>query len=225
MTAKRTAWAAFLVAAALIVAVHFLRTPLPAPDAAAEQQQSETVQGPQSGVAGSGSPTPGSEVDRSNGFAQPFPDHAQAPETAGPRQYERQTIAPPSVPEPDENDPAAVAEAFLTVYNTRSAETDKSWQETVPQWLTPDLAQQLPGVSNGALEGKAPTAVSAVAIKGNVEDWGPDTPLRWAHHADVTMYTQDNGTYVLAFRVRSQLTDQGWLINAVPLDSWHRIGT
>lgn len=223
MTAKRTAWAAFLVAAALILAVHFLRTPLAAPDAAAEQQQSETARSPQSGVAGSGSPASGSEVDRSNGFAQPFPDHAQAPETAGPRQYERQTIASPSVPEPDENDPAAVAEAFLTVYNTRSAETDQSWQETVPQWLTPDLAQQLPGVSNGALEGKAPTAVSAVAIRGNVEDWGSDTPLRWAHHADVTVDTQDHGTYVLAFRVRSQLTDQGWLINAAPLDSWHRI--
>lgn len=222
MTAKSTAWAAFLVAAALIVAVHFLRTPPPAPDAAAEQQ-SETAQSPQSSLEGSDSPTSASEVDRANGFAQPSPDHAQAPETAGPRQYERQTIVPPSVPEPDENDPAAVAEAFLTVYNTRSAETDKSWQETVPQWLTPDLAQQLPSVSNGALEGKTPTAVRAVAIKGNVEDWGPDTPLRWAHHADVTVDTQDDGTYVLAFRVRSQLTDQGWLINAAPLDNWHRI--
>lgn len=245
MTAKKAAWTAFLVCAALILAFYYLQVSAqtsaqtsaqaPASTQAAEGGAAAEDAGTDTGGdrGGDGQPeATGSEsdspagVDRANGFAQPYPDAPQAPEAsdpAPPKQYERQEITAPSVPAPDTQDPAAVAGAFLTVYNSRASETDQTWQETVQPWLTPDLAQQMPAVTNGALTGKTPTSVSAIEVGDNVEEWGTDTPLRWARYVQVTMGTQDQGTYLLEYRVRAQLTDQGWLINAAPLDSWQRV--
>lgn len=230
MTAKKAAWTAFLVAAALILVFYFLQYPrtVQTSDTGAPAQTSETAEAPRPQAAQSPetlqseSDSPAG-VDRGNGFAQPSPDAPQAPELATPMQYERQEITAPPIPAPDTQDPEAVASAFLTVYNSRAGETDKSWQDTAQPWLTPDLAQQLPLVTNGALTGKTPTAVGEIEIGENVEDWGTDTPLRWSHHVQVTVNTQDQGSYVLEYRIRSQLTDQGWLINAAPLDSWQRV--
>lgn len=212
MTAKRTAWAAFLIAAAVIVVVYLFKTAPPAADTHVSSEQSAQPRAVTS-----------AEVDDANGFAQPSPDAPQAPEGATPMQYDRQTITSAPTPTPSPEDPEAVAKAFLTVYNTRASETDKTWRTGTQQWLTPELAQQLPDTPNGAVQGKAPTAVEKIEVKGNVAEWGRDTPLRWAHHVNVTVATQDQGTYLVEYRVRAQLTEQGWLLNAVPLDSWQRI--
>lgn len=214
MSAKKTAWVVFLLVAAVIVIIYLARTMAPAAQTQADPEPTDTALGQH--------PAP-AQVDKTNGFAQPYPDGPQAPEQHTPVQYPRQTIASPPTQRPDAEDPAAVAKAFLTVYNSRDSESDRSWRATTKPWLTPELAQKLPTVPNGALEGKAPTSVGKVQIKDNVKDWGVDTPLRWSHQVEVTLHTQDQGTYLLDYRVRAQLTDQGWRINAAPLDSWHRI--
>ncbi|MBG6184732.1 hypothetical protein IWX65_002710 [Arthrobacter sp. CAN_A214] len=233
MTAKKAAWMAFAIGAVLILAFYFLQNTQGASQqagagaqtspAAADQKQAAAEDA--SDATATAEPTLDSPagVDRGNGFAQASPDAAQAPVQPTPAQYERQEITAPPVPTPDMQDPAAVAGAFLTVYNSRTSETDESWKGTTEPWLVPDLAAQLPLVPNGALEGKTPAAVRTVEVGENVEDWGIDTPLRWAHHVQVTVDTQDQGSYLLEYRLRSQLTDQGWLINAAPLDSWQRV--
>ena len=257
MTAKKAAWTAFLVGAALILAFYFLQNAqgastqagsgVQSKPAAAAQEQTEEA-GDAAGVSAATEATPDSPagVDRANGFAQAFPDADQAPPatqpatqdapaTPGadqaplatpeptPAQVERSEITMPPLPVPDMQDPAAVAGAFLTVYNSRTGETDENWKATTEPWLVPDLVTQLPLVPNGALEGKTPAAVRTVEVGENVEEWGIDTPLRWAHHVQVTVDTQDQGTFLLENRLRSQLTDQGWLINAAPLDTWQKV--
>ena len=217
MNAKKAAWAAVAVAAALILAFYFTN------------QNAGTQAGPESDKnSGSQNPAPEASpspavTDRGNGFSQPSPDAPQAPVQPTPVQYDRQEITAPSSPDPDPQDAAEVTRAFMTVYNYRESETDKSWQETAKPWLVPDLAAQLPTLTNGALEGKAPAAVSKVEIGENIKDWGIDTPLRWSRHVQVTTDTQDHGTYRLSYRVQAQLTDQGWLINSAQLDSWQRV--
>lgn len=252
MTARKAAWTAFAIGAVLILAFYFLQNTQSASTrvesgvqissaaaTAAAQEQTGQIEeaegGDASEAAATTEATPDSPagVDRANGFAQVSPDADQAPpatpdaaQASGqptPAQAERQEITAPPAPTPDTQDPAAVASAFLTVYNSRTSETDESWKETTQAWLVPDLVTQLPLVPNGALEGKTPAAVRTVEVGKNVEDWGIDTPLRWAHHVQVTVDTQDQGTYLLEYRLRAQLTDQGWLINASPLDSWQRV--
>lgn len=216
MNAKKAAWAAFAVAAALIIAFYFAAQNTDTKAGA----DSETTTGSQEPApAASASP----DTDRGNGFSQVAPDGPQAPSQPSPVQYERQEITAPAPPSPDIQDAAAVAEAFLTVYNYRESETDKSWQEASQPWLVPDLAAQLPDLTNAALEGKAPAAVSKVEVGENIKDWGVDTPLRWSRQVQVTVDTQDYGSYRLAYRVQAQLTDQGWLINTAQLDSWQRV--
>jgi hypothetical protein len=244
MTAAKAAWTAFAIGAILILTFYALQN-VPqnvqstAQDAGAgvqtsaaaeEQARDET----EAQAAATTEPTLDSPagVDRANGFAQVSPDADQAPPatpdtdasgqpTAAP--VERKEITMPPVPTPDVQDPAAVAGAFLTVYNSRMSETDESWESATEPWLVPDLITQLPLVPNGALEGKTPAAVRTVEVGENVADWGIDTPLRWGHHVQVTVDTEDQGTYLLEYRLRAQLTDQGWLINAAPLDSWQRV--
>ena len=217
MSAKKIAWTGFAVAAALILAFYFTAQNA-GTQAGADSATTEESQDP--APAASASP---SGTDLGNGFSQTSPDAPQAPEHPTPVQYERQVITAPSLPAPDTQDAAAVAQAFLTVYNYRKSETDTSWQEKVQPWLVPDLAVQLPNLTNGALEGKAPAAVSAIEIGENVKDWGVDTPLRWSRHVQVVVDTQDQGTYRLSYRVQAQLTDQGWLINTAQLDRWQRV--
>lgn len=218
MSAKKAAWATFAVVAALILAVYFAGQN-PATEAGADSDATAGAQDPAPSASASAS-----ETDLGNGFSQLYPDAPQAPVQPTAVQYERQEITAPVVPaELDTEDVAAVTRAFLTFYNSRESETDTSWQETVSPWLVPDLAAQLPTLTNGALEGKAPVAVSAVEIGENVKDWGVDTPLRWSRHVQVIVDTQDQGSYALSYRVQAQLTDQGWLINTATLDSWQRV--
>lgn len=245
MTAAKAAWTAFAIGAVLILAFYFTQPTTTDAQRAGEHTAPTTTQEPADAGQSSGSDTTGEAVDagepmgaagagvaggdspagidRGNGFAQGFPDADQAPVQPELAQYERHTITFPPAPTPDTQDPAAVAEAFLTVYNSRSSESDDTWQEDTQAWLVPDLAAQLQVVTNGALEGKTPAAVRAVQVGENVTEWGIDTPLRWAHHVQVIVDTQDQGSYALDYRVRSQLTEQGWLINAAPLDGWQRV--
>lgn len=244
MTAKKAAWTAFVVGAVLILAFYFLQSAqgsstlagsgAPTSPTAPAQEQADAEDQDASDTTATAQPTVDSPagVDRANGFAQVSPDADQAPPAPPdatqaaqptPAPSERRKITAPPVPTPDMQDPAAVASAFLTVYNSRTAETDEEWKDITEPWLVPDLAAQLPLVPNGALEGKTPAAVRTVKVGENVEHWGIDTPLRWAHHVQVTVDTQDQGSYLLEYRLRSQLTDQGWLINAAPLDSWQKV--
>lgn len=220
MTVKKALWTVFAVAAAIIVVVYFSQTTgqssnaEPTPETSATPKAQSTPQGP--------NPTP-AEVDRGNGFSQLYPDADQAPEQADEKKYEHKEIKPPTVPAVDPQKPDTVAQAFLTVYNSRSSETDQSWQETVKPWITPDLAEKLPTVTNGSLTDKTPAAVTTAKVGEHVNDWGADTPLRWSHQIQVTMDTQDHGTYLIDYRVQAQLTDQGWLINTAKLDTWQRV--
>ena len=220
MSAKKVAWAAFAVVAALILAAYFVGQN-PATEAGADSDSTAGTQDPAPAPSASASAP---VTDLGNGFSQLYPDAPQAPVQPSAVQYERQEITAPALPaELDTEDAAAVTRVFLTFYNSRESETDTSWQETVSPWLVPDLAAQLPTLTNGALEGKAPAAVSAVEIGENVKDWGVDTPLRWSRHVQVIVDTQDQGSYALSYRVQAQLTDQGWLINTATLDSWQRV--
>jgi hypothetical protein len=243
MTARKAAWMAFAIGAVLILAFYFLQntqgtstqaeSSAPTSSTATVEEQAEAGT-----VDATTEPTPDSPagVDRANSFAQVSPDADQAPPATPPATpdaeaagqpiaapVERQKITMPPVPTPDTQDPVAVVGAFLTIYNSRTSETDESWKSVTEPWLVPDLVTQLPLVPNGAVEGKTPAAVRTVEVGENVSEWGIDTPLRWGHHVQVTVDTEDQGTYLLEYRVRAQLTDQGWLINAAPLDSWQKV--
>lgn len=213
MSARRIGWSIFAVLAVIVVLVS--TASLWAPKLASEKPEptTEATQGAETAPP----------ADTRNGFSQPNPDGPQAVEQPTKPTYAQQSIAPLPAQHPDHEDPKAVATAFLKVYNSRASESDDRWEKATRPWLTPDLASQLPQVPNGAVADKTPTTVSDVKIKGNVEDWGTDTPLRWSHYVQVTMRTQDQGTYHLNYRIRQQLTDQGWLINAAPLDDWQRV--
>lgn len=221
MTIKKTALIVFAVAAVVILAIYYFQSTAQRTNAGPSTETTASVEKPKTAQGGSQSPD---TVDQANGFSQPSPDADQATELATPLQYKKQTITAPAMPKPDMQKPATVAQAFLTIYNSRSSDTDVSWQETVKPWLTPDLAEKLPTVPNGSLTGKAPAAVTAVKVGDQVKDWGIDTPLRWSHNMQVTMATQDQGTYTINYRVQAQLTDQGWLVNTAKLDTWQRVG-
>lgn len=220
MTIKKAFWAVFAVAAAVIVVIFFVQNTAPKTGAESSPETSAAAQA--QGTAQSVSTAPAA-VDEINGFSQTNPDAAQAPDLATEKQFERKNITAPSVPAVDLQKPASVTEAFLTVYNSRENETDQSWKETITPWVTPDLAEKLSAATNDALAGKTPAAVSAVKVGEHVSDWGSDTPLRWSHQVQVTVDTQDNGTYKLDYRVQAQLTDQGWLVNTAKLDTWNRV--
>lgn len=220
MTAKKTAWAVFAIAAALILVIFFSRTAAQSSNAGSSPETSAATTGQQ---PGQDSKENAAAVDRGNGFSQPSPDADQAPQLGTPMQYERQEITAPPVPTPDTQDPAKVAGAFLTLYNSRTSETDQDWKTTTKPWTTSILAQELHATANAALTGKAPAAVSKVKIGDHIKEWGADTPLRWSHQAQVSVATQDQGSYLLEYRLQAQLTDQGWLINAAKLDSWQRV--
>lgn len=221
MTIKKALWAVFAVAAAVIIVIFFVQNTAPKTNAGTSPPTATAAQAQSTPQGVSATPA---EVDQANGFSQLYPDAEQAPELGTDKAYEHKNIKAPSVPAVDVQKPASVTEAFLTVYNSREGETDQSWQEKIKPWVTPDLSEELSEASNDALAGKTPAAVSAVKVGKHVADWGSDTPLRWSHHVEVTVDTQDNGTYLLQYRMQAQLTDQGWLVNTVKLDAWNRVG-
>lgn len=154
---------------------------------------------------------------------QPHPDHPQAPVAAEGHSYDPQQIEQPKIPDPDRQDPASVANAFLIAYNSRTDEKDTGWEETVEPWVTEGLNQELDTDGNKALEEKYPTAVKKVEVGDQIKDMGVDTPVRWSHRAKVTVATEHEGTYAITFKVREQLTESGWKLNTAAVDSWKRV--
>lgn len=219
MTMKRSLWIIAGVIA-VILAVTFIGQISPQTKKSQPSDQSSSEDAGQSKEASSPTQTP---QDPDNKFAAPNPDHAQAPSSYQPAGHDHQEITEPKTPTPDQQDAGQVAEAWLTVFHSRKDHIDDSWQKTGKNWVTPDMMNAAKQMDNGAIEGKTPTAVSKVEIKGNVEDWGIDTPVRWAHYVEVTVKTADDGDLVVKTRVRQQLTDQGWRINASTIDSWQAV--
>lgn len=226
MSAKKIAWVVGGILAVIVLLTFLARTapteePAPndsSPSATAQKRErtEETTTSPAAST-----PPPGED----NAFVDPDPTGPQAVEqpTGVAPTHKHQNVVQPKTPTPDQQDPEAVAKAWLTIFNSRTSEQDQGWKTTGKPWLTEPMLQGAADMGNQGLKGRYPAAVSKIEVKEPVEAWGPDTPIRWAHYVEVTVKTEDHGTMLLKYRIREQLAEQGWMINASPLDSWQTL--
>lgn len=151
-------------------------------------------------------------------------DHPQAPEISDPSLQPRtetsRSVEPAATPSVDTNKPSSVAEGFMIAYNSQQSGDDDTWEEKTKKWAQPELIEALSRKKDGPLSELSPTAATSVEVKGNVSEWGRDTPLRWAHHLTVTVDTSTDGTYLIDYRVRAYKTDSGWVVNSASVESW-----
>ncbi|WP_237189260.1 hypothetical protein [Rothia nasimurium] len=135
--------------------------------------------------------------------------------------YTHQTITQPTPTENlDRNNPEAVAREVITLYTSRTAHTDTTYQDQIRPLITDNLAQEIGPHLPPFDPNTYPIAIQEVHLGDNIKEWGIDTPARYSHYATATINTATHGTYTLNYRTAAIKTPTGWTITDLTIDSW-----
>lgn len=157
-----------------------------------------------------------------NGIKVAYPDTDQAPErpTETPS-YPTQDITQPTPnPNLDRNNPQDLATEVITLYTSRTSNTDTTYQDQITTYLTEDLKTEIFNTPLAPFNDTYPIAVQNVTIGKNIKEWGIDTPARYSHYATATIATSNHGNYTLDYRIAAIRTQNGWTITDLTIDSW-----
>lgn len=158
-----------------------------------------------------------------NGISIAYPDADQAPErpTTTPSYLTQEITQPTPTQNLDRTNPEATATEVLTLYTSRTSNTDTTYQDQINSLITEDLAQEIYAAPLPAFTNSYPIAVQDVTIGENIKEWGTDTPARYSHYATTTVATATHGNYQLNYRIAAINTPNGWTITDLSLDSWN----
>lgn len=157
-----------------------------------------------------------------NGIEIPYRDADQAPErpTETPTHPTQEINQPTPNPELDRQNPEAVAREIITLYTSRTSDTDTTYQEQIKDHLTPELTEEIFNAPLTAFTDAYPIAVQEVNFGDNISEWGIDTPVRYSHYATAKIATATHGNYIVDYRIAAMHNGEHWVITDLAIDSW-----